>query len=175
MKKNLPLIIGLALPVLFIIIISAIVFTPNVFIKPAHDFIYSNETNYYNPYQYQLTYVVENEKITTSKIPVNTDFKEPTNRQVSPTLYIYNVKDDSTHQITLEEAQKYTLDPGPTSADGYVVAYNYGHYGLFELFGSNGNNNAWYVTKGTGKKRLNGLTTDRYYGSGNFKFIGWIK
>ena len=90
---------------------------------------------------------------------------------------MYDIKNNSSHQITLEEASKYSLDPGPSSPDGYNVDYNYGHNGIFEIFGSNKNNNNYYISKGKAKKILIGLSFNQsyYYNNGAFNLIGWVK
>ncbi len=173
--KNLPLIIGIALPIIFILIISVIIFTPSLSIKPSHNFIYTTENQYYYGYDqgYKNMYKIENGRVALEPLPVR-----PTPyvyKGDMPTLYIYDVRTDSSHQISFSEAQSLSLDPGPSSPDGYTVSYQYGHDGIFELFGSNNDNNGYFVSKGNGKKKLSGLTSDIYRNQGNFKFIGWIK
>ena len=37
--KNIPLLIGIALPIIFIFAISVIIFTPSLFIKPQYNFL----------------------------------------------------------------------------------------------------------------------------------------
>lgn len=172
--KNWPLIIGLALPVIFIILISLVIFTPNLYIKPAHNFLYSNEGsyNYYND-GYSNTFSVAYGKLVTTPVPVVNGVKY---KGDYPPIYLYDVKNNSTHQISVEEARNLNLDPGPSSPDGYNVEYKYSNSGIFELFGSGSSENGYVISKGNGSKKLNGLsTTDRYYGTNNFKFIGWVK
>lgn len=171
--KHLPLIIGISLPLVFILIISLVIFTPSLFVKPQHNFIYTSENSYYEYNQhFKNTYVVKNNKIAMESVPPRLNY---TQTKEAPTLYLYDVISDSSHQITFEEAKKYTVDPGPSAPDGYTVAYQYGHDGIFELFGSSSDNNGYFISKGDGKKKLNGLTGDRYRSSGDFKLIGWIK
>jgi hypothetical protein len=171
--KNLPLIIGIALPVVFILIISVVIFTPSFFIKPSHNFLYTVSDNYYGYDQaYRNTYNVEQNRIVLEAVPAKENW---TYKGDVPTLYLYEVRTNASHQITLDEAKGYVLDPGPSSPDGYTVAYQYSHNGVFELFGSNNDNSGYFISKGSGKKRLNGLTGDRYWNQGNFRLIGWIK
>lgn len=178
---RLPLIVGISLPIVFIAIISIAIFGPSLFVKPEHNFIYSNEPTYYGYYsrEYQNTYTVQNGRIVLE--PLLPREGEVIQREsegavkVAPDLYLYDVKAHSTHLITLEEAQKYTVDPGPSSPDGYVVEYAYGHNGIFELFGSSSDDNGHFISKGNGKKKLSGLPGDRYSNQGNFRLIGWIK
>ncbi len=176
MKKNLPIIIGIALPLVFILVISIIIFLPTASINPEHNFIYSNESTYYAPNQYSTTYSVSNSgKIVATQNVIEKIDGVPVYKAITPVLYIYDVKNDSSHQLSFEEANKYNLDPGPTSVDGYLIEYRYNNDGIFELFGSNPDQNGYFITKGNGQKKLAGLARDQYYGPGNFKFIGWIK
>jgi len=172
-NKNLPLIIGIALPILFIVVLSVVIFAPSLFVNPAHNFIYSSGDGYYGDDYYQNTYKVVSGRIVLDPVPPRyaTDVK----RKEAPPLYLYDVTTDSSHQITLAEAAQYAVEAGPSSPDGYTVSYDYGHNGIFELFGSDSSNRGYFVSKDSKKRKLNGLTTaDRYSGSG-FKLIGWIK
>ncbi|KND49130.1 MAG: hypothetical protein AB198_02570 [Parcubacteria bacterium C7867-003] len=172
--KNWPLLIGIALPIIFILIISLVIFTPNLSIKPAHNFLYSNESPYYYYNDgYSNTFSVSNGKLVTTPVPAVNGVKY---KGDYPPIYLYDVKNNSTHQISVEEARNFYLDPGPSSPDGYTVEYKYSNSGIFELFGSGSRENGYVISKGNGVKRLNGLnSTDRYYSSGNFKLIGWVK
>jgi|SRR3989344_6461762 len=173
--KNIPLLVGIALPIVFIFIISIIIFTPSLFIKPQYNFLYSNDDYYYNYNQrYSNTYIVENNHVLLSPLPTTTGIKYQSD---NPPLFLYDVKTDSTHQIDWSEAKNLLIDAGPSSPDGYIVKYQYSNDGIFELFGSNGNQNGYVISKGNGSKKLNGLNSNgySYYNSGNFKFIGWIK
>lgn len=171
--KNLPLLIGIALPLIFIIIVAFVIFTPSFFIKPEHNFIYTTENSYYSyNQQYDNSFRVEDNRIVLEKriVPQNVISKGE-----MPLLYIYDVKANSIRQISFEDAKDLVVDIGPSSPDGYTVSYEYGHSGIFELFGSDNNNRGYFMSKGSGKKRLPGLTDDRYYGSNAFTLIGWVK
>jgi hypothetical protein len=174
--KNLPLIIGIALPVFFILIISIIVFIPTWFIKPQYNFLYSNQGSYYNynNQAYSNTYVVDGSSLSLNPPPVSTGSLPKT--ATNPPLFLYNVKDNSTHQIDFNDAKNFVLDPGPSSPDGYLVKYQYSNEGLFGLFGSNGNQSGYVIAKGNASKSLDGLnaSSENYY-SNDFKFIGWVK
>jgi len=180
--KNLPLVIGIALPLVFIVVISLFVFLPSFFISPQHNFVYSSFDDYYYGYNqaYLNTYKVENGTISLQPVLVRdaegviTNSEKPVAEM--PILYIYDMSTHSSHQITFEEAKKLSLDPGPSSPDGYTVGYRYGHDGIFELFGSNNNNNGLFVSKGTSQKKLSGMADgNQYWYQGNFRLIGWVK
>ncbi len=171
--KHLPLIVGISLPVIFIIITSIFLFLPSLFVNPTHNFIYSmDDTNYGYNQIYKNTYAVEQNRVNLKPLPLQT---YQTYKGEAPVLYLYDVKKDSSHQITFDEAKKYVLDPGPSSPDGYSIAYNYSHNGVFEIFGSNRNTNGLYIEKKSAKKPLTGLVSSNGYYQNSFNLIGWVK
>lgn len=173
--KNLPIIIGITLPILFIVIISAVVFIPTLFVKPQYNFIYTSENSYnYNNQIYKNTYKIDNEHIVL--VPQSLKPYEISTGD-APTLYLYDVKLNTSHQISIDEAKNLSIDAGPSSPDGYAINYKTSNEGIFGLFGSNSNNNGYYVTKNNGSKRLDALanTGYSYYNNGSFKLIGWVK
>lgn len=170
-KQNLPLIFGISLPIVFIIIISLVLFVPSISIKPAHNFIYSFEDSYGN--YYKNIYVIDKNRITTSPIKnpsLYTDKQQKYTSDNSP-IYLYNVSEDTSRQISLEDAKNLLLDPGPSSPDGYNVSYQYNSGDLF--FGQN--NSGYYIFNNKGKKKINGIANGPYSGYGNFKVVGWVK
>ena len=179
-NKNLPLIVGIALPVVFIIIISVVIYLPALFVNPAHNFLYSISTDYYAYNQgYANTFSVKNNHLvlvpSQQLTRVGDVYKDTAFRADMPPLYEYDLKTDTSHEISFEEASKLTLDPGPSSPDGYQVKYEYNNDGVFELFGSSGTRNSFYISKGSSQKRLSGLSGNQSWYEGNFKLIGWEK
>jgi hypothetical protein len=174
--NNIPLLIGITLPIVFILVISVVVFAPSLFIEPQYNFLYSSSDSYYYDYnnRYSNTYVVENNRLLLSPLPKTVGV---TYKSENPPLYLYDVKKNSSHQIDWDEAKNLNIDPGPSSPDGYVVNYQYSNDGIFGIFGSSSNQNGYVISKGNGSKKLNGLNYSgySYYNSGNLKFIGWIK
>jgi hypothetical protein len=180
MKKNLPLIVGISLPVVFIIVISIVIFVPSMFVNPQHNFLYTFNNDAY-PYNqgYRNAYVVLNAHLASTPVPANPSASVTLQNTFVgdyPPLYLYDVKTGTSHLVTLEEARLYTLDPGPSSPDGYTVNYEYTNSGIFELFGSSGNDSGYFIEKGNSRKKLSGLNaTDRYAYSDNLKLLGWVK
>ena len=113
--KNTPLIIGIAVPVLFIIIMMAVVYLPKLSINPKHDFIYTLNDTYE---QYRNTYKVEDGKIAIYANPINT---YSTYKGDYPDLYIYDIEKSTSKMISQSEVSKLSLEPGPSSPDGYNV------------------------------------------------------
>lgn len=179
--KNLPLIVGIALPIILIAIISLVIFLPSLSVKPAHDFIYtSGDANYdgYSRYYRNSVQVGKDGRIVLKENPIPNNPQNYLNEYIkadTPTLYRYDVRTASSHQISLTEAQALVLDPGPSSPDGYTIQYDYGHDGLFELFGSGNRDSGLYIGKGSAKKGLTGMAEQGRYYSNNFNLVGWIK
>jgi len=175
--KNIPLLVGITLPILFIIFISIIIFVPNLFIKPQYNFLYSNNDFYYTyDQQYLNSYSVEGGHLVATRLRASPD-PYVVYKGENPPLFLYDVKNDSTHQITFAETQNLNIDAGPSSPDGYVVDYQYRNSGIFDLFGSNNGQSGYVISKGGASKKLHILNSDSYtyYNSGKVKFIGWIK
>lgn len=173
--KQLPVIVGISLPILFIIVLAAAVFIPARSIRPAYDFLYTVGDPYDNVNGvYAETYAVEGGQLVTKPAlaPERKDF--PVHAGAAP-LYRYEVATDSSHTVTAAEAAAFTLDPGPSSPDGYTVAYEYGHSGIFELFGSNGNESGYFISRNGARKKLHGVAADRYGRQDSLHLIGWIK
>jgi hypothetical protein len=174
--KNLPLIVGISLPILLIAIVSLVIFIPSLSIKPQYSFIYIANDGFSDYDQfYKNTYVIENEQIALKPVPTRKDvtFKL---KGDSPILYFYDMKNNTSRKISLEEAQEYLVDAGPSSPDGYTVTYQYNTDGIFDLFGSRGNNGEYIISKGRGSKKLTGLAfTDQNYYQQNLTLVGWVK
>lgn len=178
--KNLPIMIGIALPIVFVVIISIAVLVPSLFVKPQYNFIYTQENQYdYYNHVYKNTYKIEDGHLMLQS-SVNVSEASSTGQDDMddmPILYMYDVILNTSHQINFDEAKNFTLDTGPSSPDGYAINYKTSHEGLFGLFGSNSNNDGYYITKGNGVKKLDALanTGYSYYNNGSFKLIGWVK
>ena len=59
MKKNIPLIFAISIPVLMVIGIALSIYLPTLFVKPEYDFLYSIGGDY----SYRNEYAVENGKL----------------------------------------------------------------------------------------------------------------
>lgn len=182
MRKNITLIIALLIPVIMVLFIIGSVYIPKMFVNPQYSFVYSSVDANYN-YNYQVTtekfvYEVKNGKVVKNILPVRYDYNNKPIAEYGPTekLYFYDVIKNSTKEISLDEAQKYNLNTESRSPDGYALERNYGNYGIFELFGSNRENNGWYIKKGMGSKKLTFGNTNNlnYYSYDQIKFLGWV-
>jgi hypothetical protein len=178
--KNLPLIVGIALPILFIVIISVIIFVPQMYIQPKYDFIYVDENPPYtdmpesSTYQVVDQYVVEQSASSTS---ASTSDMIKKKNPYGSTLYLYDVKTNTSRVLTYEQARSYKLNPNPTSPDGYIVKYEYGNDGVMDIFGNGSRDTSgYYVENDSGMKKLTGLVyNNMYYYRAYFRFLGWVK
>lgn len=177
--KNLPLLVGILLPIVFIAVLSLAIYLPTFSIKPQYDFIYSLDTYQYGDYMNTYTdrYVLNDNHIDVQQVDIDTNqtLNQKLRKRNMPTLYVYNVKTNTSHQITLDEAKTYTLDPGPSSPDGYVVKYEYTNNGIFELFGSSQSRDGYFIEKNNAKKQLTGIAFNTSYYQNNFQLLGWMR
>lgn len=175
MKKNLPIIIGISLPIIVVIVILIFASLPNMSIKPEHDFIFSAKEDRYNTL-YENSYEIDGSKIVLSSNNLDTDTGNFSNKKIveAPTLYMYSPVDEYLKEITLEEAERFLLDNGPMSPDGYSVDFSYrSNYNLAnEIFGGSNRNYGAFIVKGDRAKGyyLPGLSAYSY----EKQFIGWI-
>jgi hypothetical protein len=170
------MIVGIALPVILILAISIFMLVSRATIAPEHNFVFSKisepyKNGYYIPNIPHMYRVTDNKLVVDmAVVPLHA---EPNTVIYYPDLFMYDVKNDTVRTITLEEAKKLSLDPGPSSIDGYTVGYEYGHNGIFEIFGSNNSNQGHFIMKGGAKKKLS-INADDYWNN-NITFIGWVK
>ena len=186
-KKHLPLIVAIALPIIFIGILAAAILIPSMRMNPQHDFVYfdymeSNAKAYpYAPVVFKNEYYVLDGKI--AKRPLNAGVAvnqgmpapgETYEYREAPTLLYYSMADQASREISYEDALKLSLVAGPSSPDGYTVKFEYNNDGIFELFGSD-TGSEYVITKGAGKKILGGIVNDKpYYGGSEITVVGWV-
>lgn len=172
--KHLPLVVGIGLPLLCIIILSAVIYIPQQSLKPAHDFVYVQKQNYALG-TITYAYGVVDGKLVRSIQPkgYQPDAGIPLSLEMEVgDLYLYDVHTDAVRILPWSEAKTLSFQQGALSTDGYRVEYGSRNTGIFELFG--GDNRARLsVSKGNLKRTLPGMVENRY--SYGFTFIGWIQ
>ncbi len=148
-----------------ILFIAASIYLPTLFIHPYQNFIYS--TNSYSaPYEY----VIQNGKLEKRPYPYGSNsYYKPTDSQ---TLFIHDVKENKSRQISFEEAQGLNFDPNPISQEGFEIVQGSGSYGLFPFSYSGSSRYSHYLKKDSFSKRLNINTAGNYY---DYKFLGWVQ
>lgn len=168
-KKNISLIIGMAIPIFMIFLIAGSIYIPSLFAPaPRFNFLYVTEDSYGQNRQY----VVENGTLVKYEVKYPEHYVPRT-----PRLFMHDVSANADKEISFEEAQKLKLDANVKSPDGYEVVYGSSEYGFFPLFFSGGQDyNAMYL-KGhnTSKKlELQSSSEGRYYYRDR-RFLGWIR
>jgi hypothetical protein len=172
-NKNLPLVIGILIPILFILVFAGFVYIPRVFIEPGYDFIYTTRYRGYNNECLDSSYRVIDEKIEMEQAKC-LNIKQDVNYENSE-IYLYDIENNISKLISYEEAETLKLISGPSSPDGYVIEYKNRNSGIFELFGDSSNERGYYIGDGNNWEKLIGIPNDRYYYNNDFELIGWVK
>lgn len=168
-KKNISLIIGIAIPIFMIFLIAISIYLPSLFAPtPQFNFLYVIEDSYGRGRQYG----VENGAL------VKYEVKYPENYTPrAPRLFMYDVSKNTDQEVSFGEAQQLKLDVSAKSPDGYEVVYGSREYGFFPFFFSGGYNyKALYLKGHNTSKKLELQSSDdgRYYYR-NRRFLGWIR
>jgi hypothetical protein len=173
LKKNIPLIVGLAIPVIMVIVVAATIYLPRLANKPQYDFLYQTGGDYYT----QSQYVVENGKLIKLDIPDEELEKVPPYeraRTKNVTLYRYDVQTNTNQALSLAEAEVLKLDPNNESPDGFSLTR--GSYGgdIFALFGG-GSQREWYLKSDKTSFEIDlKNTSDEYWFNNGGTLLGWI-
>jgi hypothetical protein len=89
-------------------------------------------------------------------------------------MYVHDVKNNQSKEISFEEAQKLRLDPSIKSPDGYEVSRGGYNGGGFLFSGGGSDYTHWYIKGYNRSKQLElKQNSGAYYD--NFKFLGWIR
>lgn len=157
LKERLPLFVGIGLPLLLILYVAIAAYLPSLFVKPKYNFIYAEGYDNYNI------------NVINGKIAIESRYADGNNTygSVQPTLFLYDVPNDKSTQVSLAQAYSYTLDPSSKSLDGFTVGRHESDGSYFLFFFGRYDRGTYLMGKG-----LNRKITDRdYY---NIKFVGWI-
>lgn len=184
--------IGIAIPILMVIVISLAVFIPRISTKPTDDFLYT----VYDQYEYSrnVWYEVEDSRIVlkerkkvpntnTSSTYTYTRYEEYTDgvldkeESTPPDLYVYDSENDTSRKITLDEARKLTLKDATESPNGFSIRRgSYGGGDIFPIYYDSGSYYDLYLVKNTYSKEIHpevpSDSIDRY--TRYFENVGWI-
>lgn len=166
-KENLPVIIGITLPLALVAAIAAAIYIPAAFIEPPKTDVLFVERNYqwgvghYEVRGSALAFVPE--------APPADDpyWQKPTS---VPQLYRYETDTQTMTALTEDEAKKLKLDPSPVSPDGYMVDRGNGDGGVFPFFFYDGGNYTMYLRKGPSSQEIELPTMDVW----SYEFLGWV-
>lgn len=173
-KSNVALILGIAIPLVVIILVAIFAYIPRTSIDPKYDFLY-----YFRDYtkQYCVSdgfYTVAKGKIKISDVVVPKGSECRYDLETDPPkIYRYDAEKGGHYQISFEDAQKLTLDNNVISPDGLSVRRgDYYNAGIFEIFGgTNRNYNQINLVNNSGDTTPIEIGTSNYY---DFVFIGWV-
>lgn len=185
MKKHLPLILGIGLPALFLVAVLLVSLAPRLGPKPAHDALLSSDDYRYGGGDY--TYEVKDGHLT--RQPNEAALLEwhyeggssyQARREPDPTrapkFYRYSFADQTVRLVSFEDATKLSLDPGPSSDDGFSVGGSdyYGGGLLVEIVGGRSGRGATFPLYRNGKlvERVSVPSGLASYGSPSF--VAWI-
>ena len=174
-KKNISLVIGIAIPLLMILFVAGSIYVPTLFVKPASvNFLYETGDEY--PYA-AARYVVEKGKLTKdeSSAVQNQNSNYPSVKpQISTKLFVHDVAKNESREVSFEEAQALSLNTNVLSPDGFEIVNGSNGGGVFPFFYSGNDYNSRYLSGHGVSKKLNlRLNNGNYYGS--FRFLGWIQ
>lgn len=166
-KENLPIIIGITLPLALIAVIAAVIFIPASLTEPPETDLIMVDNNYaYGAGHYEVRgnalVLVED------PVPPNDPYYRKGN---PPQLYRYDVETDRMTVITEAEAKKLRLDPSPTSPDGFSLDHGGGNGGVFPFFFFDDGNQGLYLRKGAYAQQM---STPAAYDMWRYQFLGWV-
>lgn len=153
MKKNIPVIVALLLPLLVVLGVLLVVYMSTESIQPRHNIVVSVDDN-------------------TPRIP-------GTDQQDDRRFFIFYIDEEKIEEITPEELENLSLvREGEVSPEGYVVRYGYDYRnsGIFQLFGGYDDREQGFTLRdGNATRFVEAIfpTSQRYY-YGNVTILGWI-
>ena len=166
-KQNIPLVVGLSLPIIMIILVTLSIYLPQLLsnAQPTVDFLYmTNNNNGCVSYSVQMGHLTrfENQQEYCKNWKAIPDQLAPTlmtegesKQQNTPRmmtapipvvpekdmtrLFVHNVKTNISKEVSFEEATKMNLSSNAISSDGFEVKQNYGNGGIItDIFGGGG-------------------------------------
>lgn len=160
-RKNVPLIVAVAIPILMIIFVAASIYLPGLFMNPKYNFLYLSGDNY------STRYYIKDDKL----LKQEQDVLYLSIRETK--IYFYHTELSKSEEISFEEAQKFKLNSNNLSPDGYSVVPGSSSGGIFPLFFYSGDDyNSVYLKGNNASKKLNINTVGNYYSG--FTFLGWV-
>ena len=175
-----PIFLILGVPLLFLVVVGLIGYTPSLFVHPKHNFLYFAMDNYYgneNP-----NYSIENAQLKYYQNPTSLPPLSGINPETaadrrirelqSMRLYIFDVSDWKSLPISYEDAQKFRYDSASVSPDGYFIERSESAGGFFPFFFNDSSSAGFIIKKGIGSRSLP-ISIERYSYRGP-GLIGWV-
>lgn len=163
-SKNIPLILGISIPILMVIFIAASIYLPGIFIKPKYNFLYESSNSY------QKEYTVQDQKLN----KISNSYNLSNNPSIQPAkLYVYDLEDKKSTEISFDQGRKYKLTSDPVSPDKFEIVRGTSSGGFFPFFFYTGSDyNSYYIKGYNVSQKLNLVINGSYYDS--YHFLGWI-
>lgn len=183
-KENLVLVIGLALPVLLIVLFFVATVIPKMNSTPPQYEVLFSVQDYMNQNKpdYTVDFKVKNKQL----MVITKKAEEKDNYYNSKKLMAYDAKTEVMREISIDqskfsggaevvlaETQNMTIDTAMVAPDGYLLEnQQYSNNGLVGgLFGG-GQNSGYRLKKGSVGYKINTMqNNDNYY---QLSFIGWV-
>ena len=183
-KENLVLVIGLALPVLLIVLFFVATVIPKMNSTPPQYEVLFSVQDYMNQNKpdYTIDFKVKNKQL----MVITKKTEEKDNYYNSKKLMAYDAKTEVMREISIDqskfsggaevvlaETQNMTIDTAMMAPDGYLLEnQQYSNNGLVGgLFGG-GQNSGYRLKKGSVGYKINTMqNNDNYY---QLSFIGWV-
>ena len=184
-KENLVLVIGLALPLMLIVLFFVATVIPKMNSTPPQYEVLFSMQDYSG--QNKQDYIVDF-KVKDKQLMIKTKKADDKNYSYNrKKLMAYDAKTevmreisiDSTDftdgaEIVLEETKNMTIDTTMVAPDGYLMEnQSYSNNGLIGgLFGGGGRNNGYRLKKGSVGYKINSVQNN--YNYNQLSFIGWV-
>jgi hypothetical protein len=168
-KRNISLMIALAIPVLMIIVVTASVYVPSLFARPKYNFLYLTGDCYYG----QREYSVQFGRLIRSD-PHKDDNLYGYSPQTKSSLFTYDVFKNTSREVAYSEMKNVNIAPGNKSPDGFEVVKGNGLADSSYLFSHDSSYNNWYLRGNNLNIELHPTLVggDAY---NNFCVLGWLK
>jgi hypothetical protein len=183
-RKNFALLLAFLLPIVLIVVVALSTYLPALFLSTDYNFVYAScadATNYYSyncdSYLQQRYTTVDNTLVVNPNEPTQDTNRDGVPDQYTGRIFLHDTQKNESREITVEEAQTFTLNNLLTSPDGVTVSghFDRGSADFFFIFDSGSSSYGHYLTKGRSRSKLNLINgNDRYYYRNNFQFIGWV-
>ncbi len=168
-KKNVSLIVGIAIPILMIVLVAISIYAPALFAPaPRINFLYVAGNDYYP----EQPYAVEHGTVVKREVKYPEHYTPGVVR-----FFLHDTSANEDRELSFEEAQKLKLNTNGKSSEGYEVVYGNTESGFFPWFFAGGTDyNAMYLKGHNTSKKLNlqSQGDGRYYYR-NRHFLGWIR
>lgn len=163
--KNLPLIIGLAIPALMVIFIAIVVYIPPLFVKVNYNILYIYPNDYSCSQQFYLN---------SGKLDLRDNSNDYYKKyaQCDFKAFVYDVLKEESRQISIEEAKNLYVYSETKSPDGFeIVSGGYDGGGFFPFYYHSSDYGSKYVQGHGISKKIKIQSIGNWNSS---RIIGWV-